>query len=96
MEQGEFQAAFDLSCADVQASAAAVATDGNEPAWELGTYFFEQTLGGVGFTDWTFEGVEYHSASDTDLATFTLAMDDGGAFPLQVYVLADGTVCDFR
>ena len=76
--------------------AAADADDGSGPAWTLGTYFFEQTLGGVGFTEGTFDGVVHDAASASDVATFTLHLDSGEAFVLLVYVGADLTVCDFR
>jgi hypothetical protein len=96
MVDGDFQTAYDLSCADVQDSAAAIAAEnGGDPAWELGTWFFEQTLGGVGFQDGTFDGIEHQPESGLDLARFTLDLDDGGQFPLLVYVGADLTVCDF-
>jgi hypothetical protein len=95
MADGEFQTAFDLSCAEVKASATAAAA-GGDPAWALGTYFFEQTLGGRGFTDGSFDSLNYDSASDTDIASFTLQLDTGEEFLLLVYVLPDGTVCDFR
>ena len=94
MADGEFQTAFDLSCADVQASATAAAA-GGDPAWELGTYFFEQTLSGQGFTDGSFDSLSYDEASDTDIASFTLQLDNGEEFLLLVYVQPDGTVCDF-
>ena len=61
MAEGEFQTAYDLSCADVQASAAAAAA-GEDPAFSLGTYFFEQTLGGQGFSDGTFDSILYSEA----------------------------------
>jgi hypothetical protein len=95
MAQGDFQTAFDLSCADVQASATEAAA-GEDPAWTLGTYFFEQTLGGQGFTDGSFDSINYDEASDSDIASFTLNLDDGSEFLLLVYVLPEGTVCDFR
>jgi hypothetical protein len=96
MADGEFQTAYDLSCAEVQdAATTAAETNTGDPAWELGTYFFEQTLGGVGFTEGTFDSVEYQSASNTDMATFTLQLDDGQTFTLLVYVTPDLTVCDF-
>ena len=94
MAEGEFQTAFDLSCADVQASATEAAA-GGDPAWELGTYFFEQTLSGQGFTDGSFDSIGYDSGTDTDIASFTLQLDNGEEFLLLVYVLPDGTVCDF-
>lgn len=96
MQDGEFQAAFDLSCAEVRAAATASAAEGDDPAWALGTYVFEQVLGGVGFGAHTFEGIVHDSPSDTDLATFSLVMDDGTVYPLQIHVVQDGTVCDFR
>ncbi|MCW2531952.1 MAG: hypothetical protein JWP62_1522 [Blastococcus sp.] len=94
MAQGEFQTAYDLSCAEVQ-TAAAEATPGEDPAWALGTYFFEQTLGGQGFTDGSFDSIIYSEASDSDVASFTLQLDNGEEFLLLVYVQPDGTVCDF-
>jgi hypothetical protein len=94
MGQGEFQTAYDLSCADVQAAATTTAA-GADPAWELGTYFFEQTLGGQGFTEASFDSVSYSEEADSDVASFTLQLDDGEQFPLLVYVQPDLTVCDF-
>jgi hypothetical protein len=93
MAQGEFQTAYDLSCAEVQAAVTDVA--GQDQAWELGTYFFEQTLGGQGFTDGSFDSLVYDESSDTDVASFTLQLDSGEEFLLLVYVQSDGTVCDF-
>jgi hypothetical protein len=94
MADGDFQTAYDLSCAAVQQSATdAAAQDG--PAWALGTYFFEHTLGGRGFTDGTFDSLIYNSQSDSDVASFTLWLEDGEEFLLLVYVQADGRVCDF-
>ena len=61
----------------------------------LGTYFFEHTLGGQGFTDGTFDSIIYSSESDSDIASFTLQLDNGEEFLLLVYVQSDGTVCDF-
>ncbi len=94
MAAGEFQTAYDLSCAEVQTSAAAAAP-GEDPAFSLGTYFFEQTLGGQGFSDGTFDSIIYSEASDTDVASFTLQLDNGEEFLLLVYVQPDQTVCDF-
>ena len=34
-------------------------------------------------------------SSDSDIASFTLTLDDGQDFVLLVYVQSDGTVCDF-
>ena len=95
MSDGDFEAAFASSCPEVQ-QAAVDADDGSGPAWTLGTYFFEQTLGGVGFTEGSFDGLFHDPASASDVATFTLQLDSGEAFVLLVYVGADLTVCDFR
>jgi hypothetical protein len=94
MAEGDFQTAYDLSCADVRASAAAAAA-GGDAAGELGRYFFEQTLSGRGFSDGTSDSILYSEAADSDVASFTLQMDDGQEFLLLVYVQPDGTVCDF-
>jgi hypothetical protein len=94
MADGDFQTAYDLSCADVQRSATDAAA-GGDPALTLGTYFFEQTLSGRGFTDGSFDSLIYSSESDSDIGTFTLQLDGGEEFVLLVYVQADGKVCDF-
>ena len=94
MADGEFQTAYDLSCADVQSSSDAAAA-GDDPAWTLATYFYEVTLGGEGFSGGSFDGVEYSEVSDSDVASFTLQLDNGENFLLLVYVDADGAVCDF-
>ena len=94
MADGDFQTAYELSCAAVQQSAAA-ADDGSGPAWALGTYFYEHTLGGQGITDGSFDSLIYASESDSDIASFTLQLDSGEEFLLLVYVQADGRVCDF-
>ena len=95
MADGDFETAFAGSCPDVQ-QAAVDADDGSGPAWTLGTYFFEQTLGGVGFTEGTFDGLAHDATSASDVATFALQLDSGEDFLLLVYVDADLTVCDFR
>ena len=94
MARGDWQTAYDLSCADVR-DAASRAAAGGDPAYALGEYFFTVTLGGHGFTRGTFDTLEYQAGSDTDLASFTLDLDNGESFLLLVYVSADGTVCDF-
>ncbi|MGY2004962.1 hypothetical protein [Blastococcus sp. SYSU DS1024] len=94
MGQGDFQAAFDLSCVAVQ-EAAVDAAAGDDPAQVLGDYFYRDTLGGQGFTSGTFDGVEHQVESATDMASFTLELDDGEPFLLLVHVGDDGTVCDF-
>jgi hypothetical protein len=95
LADGEWQTAYDLSCAEVR-DAGATAAAGGDPAYELGRYFHEQTLGGVGFTEGTFDGIEHDPTTNTDLAVFSLAMQDGTTFPLLVHVQEDLTVCDFR
>jgi hypothetical protein len=94
MADGDFQTAYDLSCAEVQ-EVAVSGDDGSGPAWFLAGYFFEQTLGGVGFTEGTFDGVEYSAESDRDVASFTLQLDNGEEFLLLVYVDPALSVCDF-
>jgi hypothetical protein len=95
MADGDFQTAYDLSCGEVQ-DAATPAAAGGDAAWELGTYFFEQTLGGEGFSGGTFDGVEYSQDSDSDVASFTLLLDNGEEFLLLVHVDPAVSVCDFR
>ncbi len=94
MADGDWQTAYDLSCAQVQ-EAATTAAAGGDPAYELGRYFYEQTLGGVGFTEGTFDSIEFDPTSGTDIGVFTLAMENGETFTLLVYVGEDLTVCDF-
>jgi|tagenome__1003787_1003787.scaffolds.fasta_scaffold20970331_3 hypothetical protein len=94
MSDGDFQTAYDLSCPAVQESATAAAA-GDGPAGALGRYFFEHTLDGRGFTHGTFDSLIYNSATDSDIGSFTLQLDDGEEFLLLVYVQADGKVCDF-
>ncbi|WP_164704519.1 hypothetical protein [Blastococcus litoris] len=94
LADGDWQTAYDLSCAAVRDSAAAAAA-GGDPAYELGRYFYEQTLGGVGFTEGTFDSIQFDPASGSDIGAFTLAMEDGETFTLLVYVQEDLTVCDF-
>jgi hypothetical protein len=94
MADGHYQSAYDLSCADVQQSATDAAA-GGDPARELGTYFFEQTLSGQGFTDGSFDSIIYNRDTDSDIASFTLQLENGQEFVLLVYVQGDGTVCDF-
>jgi hypothetical protein len=94
MADGDWQTAYDLSCAEVQ-DAASNAAAGGDPAYELGRYFYEQTLGGVGFTEGTFDSIEHDPTSGTDIGVFTLALENGETFTLLVYVDEDLTVCDF-
>lgn len=94
LADGQWQTAFDLSCPAVQ-DAATTAAGGVDPPYELGRYFYTQVLGGVGFTEGTFDDIRYDELSGADVGTFSLAMDDGTTFTLLVHVQADLTVCDF-
>lgn len=94
LADGQWQTAFDLSCVAVQDSSITAAA-GGDPAYELGRYFYTQVLGGVGFTEGTFDSIRYDEVTGADVGTFTLAMDDGETFTLLVYVQEDLTVCDF-
>jgi hypothetical protein len=94
LADGDWQTAYDLSCAAVQ-DAATTAAAGGDPAYELGRYFYEQTLGGVGFTEGTFDSIQYDETTGTDIGAFTLALENGETFTLLVYVQPDLTVCDF-
>jgi hypothetical protein len=78
----------------VQQSATDAAA-GGDPGLELGTYFFEQTLSGQRFTDGSFDSIIYNQDAASDIASFTLQLDNGEEFLLLVYVQSDGTVCDF-
>jgi hypothetical protein len=94
MADGDFQTAYHLSCAGVQQSATDAAA-GADPASTLGSNFFDQTLSGQGFTEGSFDSIIYNSGANSDIASFTLRLDDGQEFLLLVYVQSDGTVCDF-
>ncbi|WP_324276905.1 hypothetical protein [Blastococcus brunescens] len=94
LADGNWQTAYDLSCAEVQ-DASTTAAAGGDPAYELGRYFYTQVLDGVGFTEGTFDSIEHDEVSGADVGTFTLAMDNGETFTLLVYVQEDLTVCDF-
>ncbi|WP_170852430.1 hypothetical protein [Blastococcus sp. DSM 46786] len=93
--RGDFQTAYDLSCSEVQEGASAAAAADEDSAQVLGDYFQSVTLGGQGFTSGTFDGIEHQAESVTDMASFTLELDDGEPFLLLVHVDADRTVCDF-
>ncbi len=75
--------------------AATTAAAGGDPAYELGRYFYEQVLGGVGFTGGTFDSIEHDPATGADVGVFSLDLEDGNTFTLLVYVQEDLTVCDF-
>jgi hypothetical protein len=94
LADGDWQTAYDLSCAEVQTAATSAAA-GGDPAYELGRYFYEQTLGGVGFTEGTFDSIQFDGTTGTDIGAFTLALENGETFTLLVYVQPDLTVCDF-
>jgi len=94
MADGDYHTAYDLSCAEVQQSAVDAAA-GGDPAETLGHYFVGHTLSGQAITDGTFDSIIYNTDADSDIASFTLELDDGEEFLLLVYVQGDGTVCDF-
>ncbi len=94
LADGDWQTAYDLSCVEVQDAATAAAA-GGDPAYELGRFFYEQTLGGVGFTGGTFDSIQFDATTGTDIGAFTLALENGETFTLLVYVQEDLTVCDF-
>ena len=94
LADGDWQTAYDLSCVEVQ-DAATTAAAGGDPAYELGRFFYEQTLGGVGFTGGTFDSIQFDATTGTDIGAFTLALENGETFTLLVYVQEDLTVCDF-
>lgn len=95
LADGNWETAYDLSCVEVQDASTAAATESGDPAYELGRYFYEQVLGGVGFTGGTFDSIEYDDTTGTDVAIFTLDLENGDTFTLLVYVQEDLTVCDF-
>jgi hypothetical protein len=94
MADGDFQTAYDLSCADVRRSAVDAAA-GGDPAQELGSYFFQKTLSGRAIGGGSFDSIIYNQDADSDIASFTLQLTTGEEFLLLVYVQGDGTVCDF-
>ena len=67
-----------------------------DPAWELGTYFYEQTLGGAGFTEGTFDSIDVQPSSGQRHAPRSpCSWTTASTFTLLVYVDPDLTVCDF-
>ena len=94
MADGHFRTAFDLSCAAVQKSAIDAAA-GGDPAETLGSSFFQKTLSGHALSGGSFDSIIYNEEADSDIASFTLQLDNGEEFLLLVYVQGDGTVCDF-
>ncbi len=94
MRTGDHRTAFDLSCPNLQAAAAAGAL-GGDAAEELGAYFVDRVLDGRGFTAATVEQVDHDEVSDTDVVSFSLIADDGTTVLLDLFVLPAGTVCDF-
>jgi len=90
----DYRTAYGLSCAEVQRSATDAAA-GGDPAQELGSYFFQKTLGGQWISAGTLDSIIYSSDAASDIASFTLQLENGEEFLLLVYVQGDGTVCDF-
>jgi hypothetical protein len=91
----DFQSAYDLTCSDLQALAEQNATADLTPPEVVGAAFFGSALGGQGFTDGTFDSLEYDSANDVDVATFTLVLEDGSSKSVQLWVRSDLTVCNW-
>jgi hypothetical protein len=94
--QGDADTAFSLSCADLQNAA----TSGSQstdltPAEYLATYFYQETLGGQGFTDGVFTDITFDSSSGYDLVSADLTLEDGSTQSVTVAVDADLTVCDW-
>ena len=94
LADGDAGAAFDLSCPQVQAGAVASA-GGGDPAQTLAGYFADTVLDGGSFSRALLGDVSYDSASGTDVVTFVLFTEDGPR-PVEIFVIMEGTVCDFR
>ena len=94
LRTGDYRTAFDLSCAQLRAAAAAGAP-GADPADRLGGYFFDRVLDGGSFSAATLEDVDRDEVSRTDVVTFSLEVAQGPSVRLDVFVISDGTVCDF-
>ena len=94
MRAGDYRTAFDLSCAQLRAAAAAGAP-GGDPADRLGAYFYDRVLDGGSFSAATLQGVDRDEVSRTDVVTFSLEVGGGPSVRLDVFVISDGTVCDF-
>lgn len=94
MRSGDHRTAFDLSCAQLRAAAAAGAP-GGDPAERLGAYFSDRVLDGGSFSAATPAGVDRDEVSGTDVVTFSLEVGEGPSVRLDVFVTSDGTVCDF-
>ena len=94
MRSGDYRTAFDLSCAQVQVAATAGAP-GGDAAEQLGATFVDRILDGGSFTAATLEEIDFDEISRTDVVTFSLTAEDGRTVPLDVFVISEGTVCDF-
>ena len=94
LADGDAAAAFELSCPQVQASSAASA-GGGDAAETLAAYFADRVLDGGSFTRALLGDVRYDPASGTDVVTFVLFTEEGPR-PVEVFVIMEGTVCDFR
>jgi hypothetical protein len=92
--QGDFTTAYSSMCATFQQDIAALASEnGVTPEDALSVLFYEGTLEGRGITDGTLDSVEFDGEAGLDVASFTLALDDGSTFNLLVGVDQDLTVC---
>ena len=94
LRTGDHRTAFDLSCAQLRAAAAAGAA-GGDPAEALGAYFSDRVLDGGSFSAATLQEVDRDEVSRTDVFTFSLEVGEGPTVRLDVFVISDGTVCDF-
>jgi len=96
MARGEWQGAYNLSSPELEAAATDAAVQSNDPPYELAARFFQQALGGHGFTDGSYSGVEQDPASGADVASFSLVLDNTETVTLQLYVNSELLVSDFR
>jgi hypothetical protein len=92
----DFDTAFSLTCSTLQQVANENApTAGVSPPELLGAAFFQDALGGQGFTDGTFDTLEYDPSNDVDVGTFSLVLEDGSSAQVQLWVQSDLTVCNW-
>ena len=91
---GDVATAFDLSCPRVQAGAVASAGEG-DPAETLAASFADTVLDGGTFSRALLGDVRYDPASGTDVVTFVLFTETRPR-PVEIFVIMEGAVCDFR
>jgi hypothetical protein len=96
MLERDFDTAFSLTCSTLQQVAQENApTAGVSPPELLGAAFFQDALGGQGFTDGTFDTLEYDSTNNVDVGTFSLVLEDGSSATVQLWVDSSVTVCNW-